>query len=199
MDSIPKIVMSLQQTARQVGFEPPSDSAAKGVIGLGLPEAVAALYPRLEAVRVREFIQVYGTVFRMNDALVSPMFQGAASVLTQMHQSGIRLAIATGKSRVGLERVLAGSGCAEFFSHSRCADETHSKPHPAMVHELLTESGFEPEQALVVGDSIFDMEMAKRANVARVAVSFGAGHPDHLLKYEPRLCIDLLEDLLCLL
>lgn len=199
MDSIPKIVLSVQQTATLCGLEPPASSVVKGIVGLGLPEAINTLYPELTRLDIEAFMQCYGKTYRSHDEDLSPMFPGAKVLLDSLQKAGVRLAIATGKSRVGLDRVLSASGCSTFFSHSRCSDETHSKPHPAMVHELLSETKFRPEQAVLVGDSVFDMEMAKRANIARVAVGFGAGDLDQLCKYEPSLCVNHLEELLYLI
>ena len=107
--------------------------------------------------------------------------------------------MATGKSRKGLDRVWASSGLGGSFDASRCADETHSKPHPAMVTELLTELRVAPERALVVGDTSFDLQMARDAGVDRVAVSYGAHPVDRLMNFHPLAVIDALPQLLPLL
>jgi phosphoglycolate phosphatase len=92
-----------------------------------------------------------------------------------------RLAIATGKSRRGLDRALTATGVGPLFAASRCADETHPKPHPAMLLELMDELGFSKHQMLMIGDTSHDLEMARAAEVASVAVTYGA-HPEEGLR-----------------
>lgn len=198
MDSVPKIVGSMQEAARLTDVEPPEAGAVKKIIGLGLPEAIQALFPQLSSVRREALRQHYSASYIAADAKRCELFAGAEHVLQTLHNMGCQLAIATGKSRKGLQRVIGGSGLDPLFHYSRCADETYSKPHPAMVNEILSEASLAPSQALVVGDSEFDMEMAHRAGVDRVGVSFGAAEPEHLSKYDPIVCIDALEDLLYL-
>ena len=133
------------------------------------------------------------------EASPSRLYPGARETLATLRAAGLRLAVATGKSRKGLDRVWASSGLGDSFDASRCADETHSKPHPAMVTELLTELGVAPERALVVGDTSFDLQMARDAGVDRVAVSYGAHPVDRLMNFHPLAVIDALPQLLPLL
>ncbi len=113
-----------------------------------------------------------------------------------MRASGYLLAVATGKSRAGLDRVFAATELTGFFHGSRCADETRSKPHPLMLQELLAEQGVAPQNAVMVGDTEFDMEMAVNANMPRIAVSYGAHDRSRLLEYQPLACLDNFSNIL---
>jgi phosphoglycolate phosphatase len=113
-----------------------------------------------------------------------------AEALEAFRGAGYRLAVATGKTRQGLDRVLAGHGWQEYFDVSRCADETASKPDPRMLHEILAHCRVSPEQALMVGDSSFDLQMARHAGMGAVAVSYGAQSPEALRLHRPHLIID---------
>ncbi len=110
--------------------------------------------------------------------------------------NGYIMTVATGKSRRGLNRVLQNLGLENFFHGSRCADETASKPHPLMLTELLEEWDTPPARAIMVGDTESDMEMAQKAEVHRVAVSYGAHEVDRLLKYQPRLVVNAFSEFL---
>ena len=109
------------------------------------------------------------------------------------------MAVATGKSRRGLDRVWQEVDIAHYFMTSRCADESRSKPHPQMILEILDELKLLPNQAVVVGDTEFDMEMAQRAGVDRIGVSYGAHAKERLLKYLPVACLDHISELMPLL
>lgn len=109
------------------------------------------------------------------------LFPGVRELLTQLRGEGYRLAVATGKSRQGLDRALAASGLGQYFVASRCGDETHPKPDPAMLNELMAELSFVPRQLLMVGDTSHDLEMAHNASVDAVAVTYGA-HPEESLR-----------------
>ena len=169
------------------------------IIGLGLPEALRTLYPGIGDRDLERMRERYAVHFVAAEASPSRLYPGARETLAALRAAGLRLAVATGKSRKGLERVWASSGLGDSFDASRCADETHSKPHPAMVTELLTELGVAPERALVVGDTSFDLQMARDAGVDRVAVSYGAHPVDRLMNFHPLAVIDALPQLLPLL
>ena len=190
IDSTAKIVRCMQQAASEVGVPVLAADSIRQIIGLGLPEAIAALYPAgdsalWQAVReqyVRHFIEI--------DQTPSPCFDGVLEVLQCLHGAGHSLAVATGKSRRGLDRALAQSGLGEFFHATRCADETRSKPHPQMLQELLQLFGSEAGAAVMVGDTHFDMAMARALAMPRIAVSYGAHAREQLLPYEPLACLD---------
>jgi len=116
--------------------------------------------------------------------------------LDGLRERGIELAVATGKSRRGLDRVLVSLGLADYFDSTRCADETQSKPHPRMLHEILVTRGKSPGDAVMIGDSEYDMDMARQAGVRSVAVSFGVHSTDRLASCGPLAVIDALPELL---
>ncbi|MDH4608140.1 HAD-IA family hydrolase [Pseudomonas sp. BN102] len=196
VDSIARIVESMRVAADVCGLPWRDDVAIKGIIGLGLPEAIATLYPDLDDVRrIDEFRRSYGDHYNALESQPSPLFEGVAEALEDFRAQGYRLAVATGKSRRGLDHVLAGRGWLEYFDVTRCADETASKPDPLMLREILAHCGVAAEQALMVGDSPFDLRMAHRAGMDSVAVGYGAQPLAELLKESPKLAIERFEEL----
>lgn len=195
-DSTLKIVRCMQMAARQVGLPVLEDAEVMNVIGLGLPEAIVSLYPDISGVVAQALTDAYSKCFVADDTNPSPFFEGVEETLHLLRERGFHLAVATGKSRRGLDRVLAQMGLGNFFHGSRCADETASKPHPKMLYELLDELRYQPETAVMIGDTEYDMSMAKQAAIPRVAVSYGAHHIDRLRPYEPTLCIDQFSQIL---
>lgn len=194
-DSISRIVSCISLAAEDIGVQPPSAEASREIIGLGLVEALERLFPGLGVQQVELLRERYSHNFMSNDQAPSPFFPGVQDSLDRLRESGYLLAVATGKSRRGLDRVLGALGLQDFFHDSRCADETASKPHPKMLEELLAGFQLLPEQAVMVGDTEFDMEMAQRARVHRLAVSYGAHHADRLLKYQPIRCLDQFDEI----
>jgi phosphoglycolate phosphatase len=124
-----------------------------------------------------------------------PLFDGVEAVLRQLDQAGYLLAVATGKARRGLDRVLAETGLAGLFVATRCADECLSKPHPQMLLELMEFTGCEPEETLMIGDTEYDMAMAASAGVPAVAVSYGVHPCVRLLNHNPVACIHRIQEL----
>ncbi len=124
------------------------------------------------------------------------MFAGALETLHALRDRGFELAVATGKSRRGLNRILATLELHDFFDASRCADETRSKPHPLMLQELMQERGVSAEGVVMVGDTEYDLEMASNAGVASVGVSFGVHSPERLQAHGPVAIVDELPQLL---
>jgi phosphoglycolate phosphatase len=178
----------MQQGALSTGFPVLADETILNIIGLGLPEAMNCLYPQLNDQQKEQIRLSYIEHFLEVDQAPSPFFDGVEEGLHHLKTSGYRMAVATGKSRKGLDRVLERSSLQGFFDASRCADETASKPHPLMLEELLQECGVSAAQAVMVGDTEYDMDMARRANMPRVAVSYGAHHIDRMVSYQPSLC-----------
>ena len=123
------------------------------------------------------------------------MFAGAADMIEDLHASGYCLAVATGKSRKGLDRALASSGLGRFFSSSRCADECFSKPHPQMLVELMAEFAVEETRTLMIGDTTHDLQMAINAQVPGLAVSYGAHSGESLRSLSPLGCLESVEQL----
>ena len=199
MDSTGRIIACMHQAGADLCLPVLEDDAVREIIGLGLPEALRTLYPGIGDRDLERMRERYAVHFVAAEASPSRLYPGARETLAALRRAGLRLAVATGKSRKGLDRVWASSGLGDSFDASRCADETHSKPHPAMVTELLTELRVAPDRALVVGDTSFDLQMARDAGVDRVAVSYGAHPVDRLMNFHPLAVIDALPQLLPLL
>ena len=187
-DSTSKIVSCLQKAAETAGFPVLEDDVICNIIGLGLPEAMERLYPELNVDDKEQIRLHYIEHFLAADQTPSPFFDGVMDGLDRLRAEEFSMAVATGKSRRGLERVLNNLDMQGYFDASRCADETRSKPHPLMLQELLTEMNVSADKAMMVGDTEYDMEMAQNANVHRIAVSYGAHHIDRLKPYNPLLC-----------
>ncbi len=188
-DSTAKIVRCVQLAAQELELPVLSPLAIKEIIGLSLVNAMAQLYPQLMHQQVEVLAQGYSRHY-VTDPEVPGFYPGALEALEALHDDGFALAVATGKSRTGLDRVFDQLGVARLFSYSRCADETASKPDPLMLTEILQESHWCHTQAVMVGDTEFDMAMAQAAAMPRVAVSYGAHHVDRLKAYDPELCVD---------
>lgn len=182
IDSTGKITHCVQLAAEQVGLPVLPRPTIKNIIGLGLPEAIQTLYPQADAA-IREQLRVaYSDIFLGSDQNSgSSLYAGVAEGLLRLRQQGHQLAVATGKSRRGLNRVLAAFDWQDFFDATRCADETASKPDPLMLKQLLSELNTPVEQALMIGDTTFDLAMAQNAGMKSLAVSYGA-HPVERLK-----------------
>jgi phosphoglycolate phosphatase len=189
-DSTSKIVTCLQKAAETAGFPVLEDHVICNIIGLGLPEAMERLYPDLNVGEKEQIRLHYVEHFLAADQIPSPFFSGVMDGLQRLRAANFTMAVATGKSRRGLDRVLDKLDMRRYFDASRCADETHSKPHPLMLEELLSEMNTAADQAIMVGDTEYDMEMAQNANIHSVAVSYGAHHIDRLKPYNPLLCTD---------
>ncbi len=185
MDSAGLIVSSIQAAARDLGLAPPSDERARHIIGLGLVDALRHALPDLPAERYGALAERYRHYYLSQDDQLS-LFAGAVELVADLAQRGHALAVATGKSRHGLDRAMAGSGLAGHFLATRCADECRSKPHPQMLEELMAEFGAAPEATLMIGDTTHDLLMARNARVAAVAVAYGA-HPATVLEAEAPL------------
>lgn len=185
----------MQIAMREVGLPVLEDRAIRQIIGLGLPEAFQQLYPGIDKREMERMRDYYAQHFIGQEIPASQLFPGVEQTLSGLQAQGYQLAVATGKSRKGLNRVFRESPWGEYFCASRCADETRSKPHPLMLYELLEETGIQVERALMVGDTEFDMEMAQLAGMDRVAVSYGVHDVARLQKYKPLLVIDQLADL----
>lgn len=197
IDSKAKITRSMQYAARDMGWEPLADHVIHNIIGLGLPEAIHHLYPQVsdaERACLRDF---YAANFiRLDEERPSDFFPFVPETLAALRSQDHILTIATGKSRKGLDRILADLGMTDYFDATRCADETASKPHPLMLEQLLTHFNVRAGGAVMIGDTEYDMEMARRINMPRIAVSYGAHHIDRLYQYKPELCLDRFDQLL---
>ena len=194
-DSIGRIVEAMHVASERSGFPLRDDFAVKGIIGLGLPEAIRTLYPEIADGELLAFRDYYAEHYIAAEAVPSPLFEGVLESMEAFRADGYHLAVATGKARRGLDRVLKAHGWEDYFDVTRAADETASKPHPLMLEQILAHCEVRPEQALMVGDSSFDLQMARNAGMDSVAVSYGAQSIDALKRFEPRLAIDHFSEL----
>jgi phosphoglycolate phosphatase len=194
-DSIGRIVEAMRAAAELSGRPVRDDLAIKGIIGLGLPEAIRTLYPDITANDLIDFRQRYADSYMAMDVEPSKLFEGVHESLEAFRSEGYRLAVATGKARRGLDRVLKAHGWLDYFDATRAADETASKPDPLMLNEILQHCGVRPEKALMIGDASFDLLMARNAGMDSVAVGYGAQALDSLRQYEPRLAIEHFSEL----
>lgn len=196
-DSKAKITKAMQLAAQDMGWNPLDDHHIHNIIGLGLPEAIQTLYPDVDLINRQRLRDAYAVHFlSLDEACPSDFFPGVLDTLHRLKADGHILTIATGKSRKGLDRILGVLGVAEFFHATRCADETASKPDPLMLSELLAEFNVAAHEAVMIGDTEYDMEMARRLGMPRIAVSYGAHHIERLHSYEPELCLDEFDQLL---
>ena len=194
LDSAGAIVQAIQAACRDLGHPPPSDDQARHVIGLGLVDALRHAAPDLPPQRYPAMADRYRFHYLGADHRLT-LFEGIPEVLAGLQSTGHILAIATGKSRLGLERALDHSGLRALFQASRCADECHSKPHPQMLEELMAEFGVASEATLMIGDTSYDLLMARNAGVAGLAVTYGAHSHDHLLEHSPLACLPTVAEL----
>ncbi len=195
MDSAARIVASMRAAFTELALVPPAPAAARDVIGLGLSHAVAELAPDLDATAHGRIIDRYRARYLELDDTPAPLFPGAAEVVVELSAQGYLLAVATGKSRRGLEQALAQTGLGGHFQATRSADETFSKPHPQMLLELLDELGVAASRALMIGDTEYDLLTARNAGVDALAVGYGAHAPERLLALEPLACLSAIDAL----
>jgi phosphoglycolate phosphatase len=185
MDSETRIVNCLRTACTEAGFDAQSDFTLKDVIGLGLREALKKLQPNENDELIEEMAATYRYAYLNTDKTPSELFPGVKALLGDLETRGYSLAIATGKGRQGLDQVLEYTQLGYRFCSTRCASETISKPHPQMLNEILEQLKMKPSDALMIGDTEYDMEMAKNANVDSLGVSYGVHSIDRLLKHNP--------------
>jgi phosphoglycolate phosphatase len=183
-DSAAHIVTSIQASAQDLGLPVPSDYDSRHIIGLGLQDALSTLFPDLSPDRYRDVAERYKVHYLAGETHLS-LFEGVEPGLRAAQAAGRLLAVATGKSRRGLDRALETTGLREFFAASRCADEGFAKPHPDMLEYLLDHLGVTPDRALMIGDTTHDVEMAHGARMDSVAVTYGAHDPAKLARSRP--------------
>jgi phosphoglycolate phosphatase len=196
MDSAAKIVHCFERAFIDAGVAYPGADAVRRIIGLGLKEAITALMPGAESSQCLAVGDRYRENFLALDAEAMSLFPGVRQGLHALTERGHLLAIATGKSRRGLDRVLGHTSLSEFFVATRCADEALSKPHPRMLEDILEYTGLTPAQAVMVGDTTYDMLMAKAANMAGLAVSYGVHPPEELMQHGALACCESFDEVL---
>ncbi len=195
MDSEARIVACMQASIADLGLESRDVAAIRNIIGLGLYEAISALYPGCDDALVASMTDRYRYHFITANPTSSELFPGAEETVKGLYESGYLLAVATGKGRRGLDKVLEETGLGRYFHATRCADETFSKPHPQMLEELMDELGAEPAETLMIGDTEYDMQMATNARTHALAVSYGVHEKERLLRHNPLHCLDEIGEL----
>jgi phosphoglycolate phosphatase len=184
MDSTATIVKCIQAAAKDLALPIPSREQAAHVIGLGLGEAMQVAMPGLDPKVYPRMIERYRYHYLAKDHELT-LFDGVPEMLQDLSQQGFFLAVATGKSRVGLNRALNAAGLLSTFEATRCADETFSKPHPAMLQELTRELGQDLRRTVMIGDTTHDLMMAQNAGSSGIAVEYGAHPLDQLAACNP--------------
>jgi phosphoglycolate phosphatase len=195
MDSAAHIAAALQAAFRDLALPVPSTEASRHVIGLGLEDAMMYLNPGLDRHRYQEIADRYRVHFLAGDQNVG-LFPAVAEGIPALNQDGYLMAVATGKSRRGLDRSLLASGLVPYFHASRCADEGFPKPHPEMLQVIMEMLGATSDRTLMIGDTTHDLQMAQNAGVAAVAVAYGAHLPGDLESMNPLGCVNSFEQLM---
>lgn len=188
MDSTGHIVSCMQEAISILELPNLSDSQISHIIGLGLNEAVMTLYPDADHQLITTLADKYREVW-LNSPHETPLFDNARELIQKLAKQDCFLAVATGKSRRGLDKVLKMTDLGDYFHATRCADECHSKPHPQMLEELMDHLGVEKQQTLMIGDTEFDLQMAHNAGAHSLAISHGAHQAETLLACEPKAIV----------
>ena len=181
-DSTGMITNAIVSAAEQVGLPTLDPFAATNIIGLGLKESIYALYGNIPIEKAQALARQYTANYYAGESEI-PLFEGAADTIKTLHNRGFKLAVATGKSRRGLNLALKHCGLAPYFHATKTVDECFSKPHSQMLDELMDELVTTSERTLMIGDTSYDLQMAQNAGVPAVAVTFGAQSRDKLLGY----------------
>ncbi|STQ90560.1 HAD-IA family hydrolase [Iodobacter fluviatilis] len=184
MDSTGTIARAIQSAFAEVGLPVPSDKEARYVIGYGMHEAMQHLAPEASAAQITEVVGAYRRFYLAQDQDVA-LYDGVLDALPLFADAGFQMAVATGKSRAGLDRVLASTGLDAFFKVTRTADEAFSKPHPAMLHYILDKCAVEGSRAVMIGDTTHDLQLAQNAGTQSLALTYGAHKLPELLTCKP--------------
>ena len=195
VDSVDHIAGSLQKAARDLDFPKRSLEELRHIVGLGMQEALARLYPGITPEEIQQLRKTYAGYFFSQETTPESLFPGVNELVGELASGDRRLAVATGKSRPGFDRGLASSGLGQYFQHTRCADETASKPDPRMLSELLEVSGIKPSEAIMIGDTIYDLEMASRIGMPAIGVTWGVHDADALKVWRPIEIVERVQDL----
>lgn len=195
MDSEARIVTAMDAALSLVGAPAAPRAEVRNIIGLDLLEAIGRLAPGLAPAARARAAQGYREAYARLHAVPSPLFAGAAETLAALEAAGLMLAIATGKSRRGLDHALEEAGVRHHFLATRCGEESAPKPDPAMLRDLLLELDTAPQDAIMVGDTEFDLIMARAAATRSAAVTYGAHARGRLLGQRPDCIIDDVREL----
>jgi len=190
MDSIGTIVACTQAAVRELGLREISDDTIRGTVGLGLRETVEVLSPGSDEQLCGRILEGYRRHWFSTYRDMPLLFDGVRDMLRQLSEEGYLLAVATGKGRRGLDYALEQTGLQEIFHATRTADETFSKPHPQMLLDILDQLGVTAGEAVMVGDTTYDLEMARSARMDSVGVCSGGHGREELERLGPLACLD---------
>jgi len=196
IDSIDWIVHCLQTAGKHCGCDIPEPQAAKDVIGLSITNACAKLFPGVDQETLTQLTDCYQQTYLSRQLDRGDLFPGVYDMLVELKQAGYQLAVATGKTRAGLQEALHATDTEALFCITRCSDETASKPDPLMLHQIMQHTQAANERSLMVGDSTHDLQMAMNAQISSIAVSCGAHPEDILQRYNPLMCLQQPAELL---
>jgi len=195
MDSIGTIVACTLAAVRELGLREVPEETIRGTIGLGLRETVDVLSPGCDDELLERILKSYRKHWAATYRDLPLLFAGAGEMLHDLAAEGYLLAVATGKSRRGLDYVLEQTGLREVFHATRTADEAFSKPHPQMLLDILGDLGVPPREAVMIGDTTYDLEMATSARMAAVGVCSGGHRREELERLGPLACLDRIVEL----
>ncbi len=195
MNSEARIVDAIQTAAKECGLPVLSYDESKQIIGLSLENAILGLYPELEQSQIVAMSEAYTQCFLEESEVQMVPFDGAEALLLNLKMQGIKTAIATGKSRKGLNAVLADTAFGAYFDFTRTPVESASKPNPLMLEQILEEFSIDVSEAVMIGDTTFDMEMAQNISMDRVALSHGVHQTEVLSEFDPVATLDSLHEL----
>lgn len=191
--SMAQIAEAVRYAFGKIGRKGPSDKQIRDIIGLRLDMAFEVLAPNATEQEIDILVKSYRDLY-LRESNKAKLYEGVKDGLALLKDNFV-LAVATGKGRVGLDKVIGETGLDGFFVTTRTVDECEGKPSPEMVESILEQTGYEPSEAIVVGDTSHDLGMAKNANCDRVAMLYGAHDKNTLAQYEPLACFDDFKEL----
>ena len=190
MDSSDRIVSSMQLACQHLSIAPPSHQAVCDIIGLSLALAIKQIIPGVSEVHVKALIAAYSEQYIHLDTTQTPLYEGVFDTMQRLKDAGYLLGVATGKSRRGLDRVLAQTELDQFIDFRKGADEANSKPDPLMLSQILMQANLDADQAFMIGDTSYDLEMAQRIAMPSIGVSYGMHSIEILNKFKPQYIAD---------
>ena len=190
MDSIDKIVACVKQAAINCDLVSPDTIAIRNIIGLSLDKAMLTLFPCISTTQKALMIKEYRECYLSSNHQTTPFYPGIKDCLITLKEKGYKLAVATGKGRNGLTQMLKQEQVEDLFCVTYCAEETASKPDPLMLHKILEDFNIEASQALMIGDSSYDLEMANNAGIDCIGVTYGVHDKDILNAFNPIVLLD---------
>lgn len=194
MDTTALIARGMQEAAKALLLPIPDYDVCRGTIGLSNPQAMAVVAPTLPESRWDEFWRAYRNWYLVREAEVV-LFPHLQELFDAMKKHGVRMAIATGKSRRGLDRVFEKTGIGAYFEATRTADECFSKPNPQMLEEIFLETGVSPENVVMIGDTVHDLQLAANARCDGIGMTYGAGSRHELESVPHKAVVDNVDEL----